>query len=104
MHGLSRAPSARPRTAREFADEIARAVELAPRGRVAEYAKKHEIDVLLSGERTDSGDISGIPSAQKIYMSEETEKQMDVFYIRLRFYLGFCLYSTDINIKNYWWC
>ena len=39
--------------------------------------KKHEIDVLLSGERTDSGDISGIPSAQKIYMSEETEKQMD---------------------------
>ena len=45
--------------------------------KLAEYAKKHEIDVLLSGERTDSGDISGIPSAQKIYMSEETEKQMD---------------------------
>ena len=41
--------------------------------KLAEYAKKHEIDVLLSGERTDSGDISGIPSAQKIYMSEETE-------------------------------
>ena len=44
--------------------------------KLAEYAKKHEIDVLLSGERTDSGDISGIPSAQKIYMSEETEKQI----------------------------
>ena len=29
--------------------------------KLAEYAKKHEIDVLLSGERTDSGDISGIP-------------------------------------------
>mgnify|MGYP000706573857 CR=1 FL=1 len=28
--------------------------------KLAEYAKKHEIDVLLSGERTDSGDISGI--------------------------------------------
>ena len=27
--------------------------------KLAEYAKKHEIDVLLSGERTDSGDISG---------------------------------------------
>ena len=25
--------------------------------KLAEYAKKHEIDVLLSGERTDSGDI-----------------------------------------------
>mgnify|MGYP001131559139 FL=1 len=45
--------------------------------KLAEYAKKHEIDVLLSGERTDSGDISGITSAQKIYMSEETEEQMD---------------------------
>lgn len=30
--------------------------------KLAEYAAKHEIDVLLSGERTDSGDISEIPS------------------------------------------
>ena len=35
--------------------------------KLAEYAAKHEIDVLLSGERTDSGDISEIPSGQKIY-------------------------------------
>ena len=45
--------------------------------KLAEYAAKHEIDVLLSGERTDSGDISEIPSGQKIYMSEETERQME---------------------------
>ena len=45
--------------------------------KLAEYAAKHEIDVLLSGERTDSGDISGIPSGQKIYMSEEAERQME---------------------------
>ena len=45
--------------------------------KLAEYAAKHEIDVLLSGERTDSGDISAIPSGQKIYMSEESERQMD---------------------------
>ena len=42
--------------------------------KLAEYAAKHEIDVLLSGERTD---ISEIPSGQKIYMSEETERQME---------------------------
>ena len=44
--------------------------------KLAEYAKKHEIDVLPRGTDGFRGYFRN-PSAQKIYMSEETEKQMD---------------------------
>lgn len=39
--------------------------------KLGEYAKDHRIDVLLTGEQTDSEGISEIPSGQKIFLSED---------------------------------
>ncbi|MBO5485947.1 MAG: hypothetical protein J5988_03300, partial [Eubacterium sp.] len=39
--------------------------------RLEEFAKGNEIDVLLTGAPTDGAMVSGIPSAQKIYLTEE---------------------------------
>lgn len=36
-----------------------------------EYAKDHEIDVLLTGDTADENGLSGIKSAQRIYLTEE---------------------------------
>lgn len=39
--------------------------------KLEEFAKGHEIDVLLTGERMADDEVSQIPSGQKIYLSEE---------------------------------
>ena len=45
------------------------------REKLMDFAKGNEIDVLLSGEPVDSGEVSGIPSHQKIYLTEDREKR-----------------------------
>ena len=45
------------------------------REKLMDFAKGNEIDVLLSGEPVDSGEVSGIPAHQKIDLTEGREKR-----------------------------